>query len=358
MARDKIKIGCSAVLSGHEKVHGQAIIHATELAVEQANKNEVLSIPLGLVVGDDHDEAEAALEVAEKFVRTEQLVGVVGPMNSQAALAAAPIYQQADLVQISPAASNPVITKKGYSAFFRIVAHDDYQGMRAAEFVVAYLKKKKIGVIHDGSIFGKPLSEVFINQAQQMGAEVLSVSVIQRGQSKFDETVKEMAACQPDLIFFGVIEEEGLLLAPQLREAGVTAIFFGTDGLKSSRYLETVQYPFGGPYHSNASTDVSVKESAQEFKTAFEKRFGQTFSVYSAEAYDAANILINAIAHSTAITRKAVLEQVARTQNYTGITGPISFDHNGDRENPEIGFYELRPEKTIFLGFDRDLIIR
>jgi len=358
MAQDKIIIGCSAVLSGHESVHGQAIVHAAELAVEQANQKAVLNIPLELLVGDDRDDAAAAVAVAEKFVRIEQLVGIVGPMNSQAARAAAPIYERANMTQISPAASNPDITKKGYHAFFRLVAHDNYQGRRAAEFVVAYLQKKKIGVIHDGSLFGKPLSEVFIKRAQQMGAEIVHVSVIQRGQSEFDKTSQDMAARRPDLIFFGVIEEEGLRLAPQLRQAGVTAIFFGTDGLKSSRYLETAQYPFEGPYHSNASTDVSVKESAQEFKLAFEQRFGQIYSVYSAEAYDAANLLINAVVRSNGVTLKAVLEQVARMQNYPGITGPISFDHNGDRQNPEIGFYELKPGKIIFLGFDRDLIVR
>jgi branched-chain amino acid transport system substrate-binding protein len=355
MAKENIKIGCSAVLSGHEKVHGQAIVHAAQLAVEQANKKGILSTRLELVVDDDRDETAAAIEVAHRFVGTEQLIGVVGPMNSQAALAAAPIYQQADLVQISPAASNPDLTRMGYSAFFRVVAHDNFQGMRAAEFVVSHLKMNKLGVIHDGSTFGQPLSEVFAKRAEQLGAEILSLDVIRRGQQDYTKIARKMAACQPDLIFFGVIEAEGLQLAPQLRQAGVTAIFFGTDGLKSSRYLETPQYPFAGPYHSNASTDINVKESAWGFKNAFEHRFGPTYSVYSAEAFDAANILINAIARSNVVSRRSLMAQVANTDNYPGITGPISFDHNGDRKNPEIGFYELRPNKVAFMGFDRDL---
>ncbi len=352
----RIKIGCSAVLSGHENIHGRAIVQAVELAADQANKAGVLKGHLELTVGDDRDESEAAGEVAQRFITDQQLLGVVGPMNSHAALAAAPLYQQADLVHISPAASNPELTRMGYSAFFRVVAHDNFQGTRAAEFVAAHLKMKKLGVIHDGSTFGRPLSEIFIQRVEQLGAEILYIGVIRRGQQDFAEIGKEMALCQPELIFFGVIEDEGLRLAPQLRQAGVTSVFFGTDGLKASRYLETPQYPVKGPYHSNAGTDITVKASAREFKKAFAQRFGPTYSVYAAEAYDAASLIIHAMANSRELTRKSVLAQIAKTEKFPGVTGPITFDQYGDRIDPEIGFYELIPGKTVFLGFDRDLL--
>ncbi len=244
----------------------------------------------------------------------------------------------------------------GYSAFFRVVGHDNFQGTRAAEFVAAHLKMKKLGIIHDGSTFGQPLSEVFAKRAGQLGGEILSLNVIRRGQQNFTEIARQMAACQPDLIFFGVIEDEGLRLAPQLRQAGVTSIFFGTDGLKASRYLETPQYPVKGPYHSNASTDITVKASAREFKNAFAQRFGPTYSVYAAEAYDAARLIIHAMANSKELTRKSVLAQIAKTEKFPGVTGPITFDRYGDRIDPEIGFYELIPGNTVFLGFDRDLL--
>ena len=165
-----------------------------------------------------------------------------------------------------------------------------------------------------------------------------------------------MVSCQPDLIFFGVIEEEGLRLAPQLRSAGVTSTFFGTDGLKSSRYLETPQYDIKGPYYSNASTDLDVKATAHVFKKAFVERYGPTYSVYSAEAYDAANVMIHAMAKAEKLTRQSVLSMVAKTNKFPGITGQITFNAYGDRMNPEIGFYELTPGKTVFLGFDCDIL--
>ena len=353
---DPVKIGCSAVLSGHEEIHGRAIVQAVSLAIDQANTKGLITGGLELVVGDDRDEHGAAVEVARRFISDKNVLGVVGPMNSQAVLAATPLYQNADMVHISPAASNPELTCRGYSAFFRVVGHDKFQGARAAEFIVSYLKKKRIGVIHDGSTFGKPLSEVFMKRARNLGAKIITLQEVQRGQRDFSGVANEVIFCQPDLIFFGVIEEEGLRLAPQLRSAGVASVFFGTDGLKSSRYLETPQYDVKGPYYSNASTDLDVKATAHAFKEAFVERYGPTYSVYSAEAYDAANLMIHAMAKAEKLTRQSVLSRVAKTKKYSGITGQISFDPHGDRINPEIGFYESMPGKTVFLGFDRDIL--
>ena len=353
---DPIKIGCSAVLSGHEEIHGRAIVQSVSLAVDQANMKGVIKGGLELEVGDDRDDRVAAAEIARRYIHDERILAVVGPMNSNAVFAATPLYQMADMVHISPAASNPELTSMGYSTFFRVVGHDEFQGTRAAEFAVSYLKKNRIGIIHDGSPFGKPLSEIFMRRIESLGAKIVAFQKIQRGQRDFSGVANEMLASQPDLIFFGVIEEEGLLLAPQLRSAGVFSVFFGTDGLKSSRYLETPLSAVKGPYFSNASTDLDVKTSAHAFKNAFVDRYGPTYSVYSAEAYDAANVIIHAMAGAEQLTRQAVLARVAKTEKFPGITGQITFDSSGDRMRPEIGFYELMPGQTIFLGFDRDML--
>jgi len=352
---DVIKIGCSAVLSGHEAIHGRAIVNAVTLAIEQANRHGNQSEILELVVGDDRDEKEAAIEVAQAFINDDGLMGVVGPMNSEAAFAAGECYQRADLAHISPAASNLKLTRMGRRSFFRMVGHDGYQGERAAEFALRYLSANTIGIIHDGSSFGKPLSEVFQKRAVDLGANIVVVKEIRRGQVDFSTLAHDMVAVQPEAIFFGVIEEEGLHLAPQLRRAGVRSVFLGTDGLKASRYLETPEAGVKGPFYSNASTDVSVQTSAQSFGKVFQDRFETPHSVYSAEAYDAAGILIQAILRAAPLNRQSVLEHVLSMTHYNGATGRVAFDHYGDRLNPQIGFYEQIPGAINFLGFDSDL---
>lgn len=356
MGLARIKIGCSAILSGHEKVHGEAIVRAVGLALEQSNQAGATPYHLELIVLDDKDEPAPALAAARKFTTDPDLVGVIGPMNSQAAFEAGPEYERAGLVHISPAASNPELGRRGMKTFFRLAPHDLFQGDRAAEFAVQFLKKSRLAIIHDQSLFGLPLTEVFARKAQQLGAGIILNASISRGETDFSELAAEVANHQPELIFFGVIEEEGLFLAPQLRKAGVKSIYLGTDGLKASRYLATPGYSIPGPFHSNACCDISRQESAGAFRAAFENQYGPTYSVYSAEAFDAAGILIQALNRAGEPKAKEVLEQVRRTENYPGAAGIINFEANGDRRDPEIGFYELKSDGVDFIGMDREIL--
>jgi branched-chain amino acid transport system substrate-binding protein len=360
MLKPIVKIGCSAVLSeeADEQIHGRHISQAVTLAAEQANSRDDLPFVVEVVVGDDKAQAEAAVAVAQRFSADPQVLGVVGTMNSHTSLAAAPLYYQASLAQISPAASNPGLTQHGCCTFFRVVAHDLYQGQEAARYAVRALAARRIAIIHDGSSFGEPLAQVFTRTSEELGVSPVLYRGIQRGQVDFRDLAAAVATVEPELIFMAVIEAEGRHLAVQLRQAGVRAILFGTDGLKPSLFLATPGYEVEGPYHTSASTDVRVKPSAAAFAQAYQARYGQLYSIYTAEAYDAANILITACARANSLNRPSVLAEVARTRNFPGASGLISFDEYGDRLDPEIGIYRVTAGTPVFLGVTRELFTK
>lgn len=358
MLKPVVKIGCSAVLSQEddEAIHGKHIAQAVALAVEQANSRGGLPFVAEVLMGDDQAQPEAAVAVAQRFIADPQVLGVVGTMNSQTSLAAAPLYHRANLAQISPAASNPTLSQQGFRTFFRVVPHDLCQGQEAAKYAVQALHARRMAVIHDGTAFGQPLADVFRQTCVGLGRSPILDQAIQRDQTDFTDLAVAVAAAAPDLIFFGLIEAEGRRLAKQLRQAGVRAIFFGTDGLKPSLFLTTPGYEVAGPYHTSASTDVRVKPSAAAFAQAYLTRYDELYSIYTAEAYDAANILIAACTRAEILHRLAVRAEVARTRNFSGASGSISFDAQGDRLHPEIGIYQVINQNPTFLGTTTELL--
>ena len=358
MTKPVVKIGCSAVLSREEDeaIHGHHISQAVALAVEQANQSGDLPFLVEMVLGDDKAEEEAAINVAEEFSSDPLVLGVVGTMNSHTSLATAPLYHAASLTQIAPAASNPILTQQGHRTFFRVNPHDMCQGQEGARYAVGVLGSKKVGIVHDGGTFGEPLARIFGETVVELGSRIVCHLQIQPGKSDYREAVDELSASQPDLIFFGLIEAEGRIVAAQLREAGVRVPFFGTDGLKPSLFLATPAYDVEGPYHTSACTDVFNQASAQSFAEAYRNRYGELYSIYTAEAYDAANILIEACTRASTLERAAVLAEVANTNNFSGASGSITFDQNGDRLNPRIGIYKVVNQTSKFLGFTEELL--
>lgn len=343
------------VLSGDEAEHGRHIQQAVNLAVEQANARGDLPFVVETVVGDDMADPQQALLVAEQFIADDQVLGVIGTMNSDTSLATAPLYHQARLVQISPAASNVELTRKGYDTFFRLIPHDNIQGEDGARFAVSVLGARRIAVLHDQSEFGEPLARTFAATADALGADIVLFRAIQRGETDFRDVAEEVREVSPDLVYFGVIEAEGRHLARQIRDAGVRAPYLGTDGLKPSHYLATPGAGVPGPYHTNAGTDIQVTPSAKAFVDAYQKRYGEIYSVYTAEGYDAANILIAAFARAKTLDRPGVLAAVAQTRDFPGASGRITFDAFGDITDPKIGIYRLEGDQMIFLGYTHDL---
>ncbi|MGD8820413.1 MAG: branched-chain amino acid ABC transporter substrate-binding protein, partial [Anaerolineae bacterium] len=206
--------------------------------------------------------------------------------------------------------------------------------------------------------FGQPLAEIFASEAQNQGAEIVLFEGIDRGQTRFPETVQRVREAEPDLVYFGLIEAEGSAMAHELRAGDVMAPYLGADGLKPSRYLETPEVEAVGPYYTSACADVRQRPTAAEFRQAYAARFPKfaDYTIYTAEAYDAANILIEALRQAERLDREAVRERVARTTGFPGASGPISFSPTGDRLDPVIDFYVVKQGVLTFLGTTADLM--
>ena len=352
-----VKIGHSVPLSGEEGVHGIPASHAVELAVAQANERGDLPFEIEVVLMDDACETDPAIAAAQKFAQDPDVVGVVGPFNSTPSQAAGPIYHSTRLVHICPAASNPELTHQGWDTFFRVVASDEIQGREAAKCAVHVAGARRMAVLHDKTAFGQPLAEIFADEAAKQRAEIVLFEGINRGQRHFPETAKRVREAEPDLIYFGLIEAEGSAMAHELRVADVTAPYLGADGLKPSRYLETPEVDVVGPYYTSASADVQRRRSAADFRQAYARRFPQfaDYTIYTVEAYDAANVLIEAVRKAGTADREAVLREVARTGDYPGASGSITFAPDGERLDPVIDFYVVKQGELTFLARSSEL---
>jgi branched-chain amino acid transport system substrate-binding protein len=94
-------------------------------------------------------------------------------------------------------------------------------------------------------------------------------------------------------------------------------------------------------------------EAAARFVHAFHARYPKdALDGYGAYAYDAAMVLITAIKHliqmGQPVTRQTVREQV-QTIQYTGVTGQISFDQNGDSTHGIFSIYTIQDGSWVWI---------
>ncbi len=351
-----VKIGVDLPMSGGEAPNGVPTNNGVILAIEEANKaggpyrfEEELKDD---AVNGVHDPAQGAKN-AQELIADPAVVGIVGNFNSNVGKAVIPITNAAGIVQISPAQTNPGLTKGPDAAalrtkpnnYFRVCTTDDIQGPVGADYAYRTLKARKVSILDDQETYGKGIADEFEKEFKRLGGTVLSHDGIPKGTQDFHAILTAIKAKNPDLLYFGgVTTTGGGLIRMQMPDVGLTIPYEGGDGIVEDEFLKVAGDAANGSYGTVASINVQRVPAAQAFVKAYRARFGSDPGAYSANAYVAAKIIIDAV-RAVGPDRAKVLDWVRKLHNYKSIIGTFSFDKNGDTTLKIISIYAVKNNK-------------
>jgi branched-chain amino acid transport system substrate-binding protein len=379
-----IKIGTDLPVSAVDKSAGKPVENAVHLAVNEANANH--TIPGYTLVFDPrddvgpsgfHDPAVGAQNV-RALISDALVAGIVGPFNSIVAKAEMPITNQAPIALISPSNTNTCLTQEaadvgcsgandlvptlrptGKVTYFRTASTDNHQGLAGADYLFNTLHYRNAYVIDDAGTYGVAIADAFSKQWISLGATILGRNSEPATTTSYVSLLTQIASKHPDVIYFGGIDSTGgILIRQQMRQVpGLqNTPFAGTDGIMTHSFASTIGTSGGPVYGTIAVEDTTANPSASSFRAKYMAAYGDTLTVYSAAAYDCANILILAIKTALAsgahiprdssdatgarAFRQAVIAALQKI-SYDGVTGHQSFDQNGDTTNKVLTIYQL-----------------
>jgi branched-chain amino acid transport system substrate-binding protein len=328
-----IKIASQSPLSGGQAALGEGIKLGTQLAVEKFKGNlEKQGFKVVLVPYDDQAKPDVGVANAKNIIADEQILGVIGHLNSGVAIPSSEVYKDVSLAMISPANTNPTVTDRGYKNVYRVCGRDDVQGVVGSEFAHGTLKVKSVYIVHDKTTYGQGVAEFFKADAEKKGVKVLGFEGTEE-RSNFDPIITPIKARNPDLIYFGGIYEQAAPFFKAAREKGVKSKFIGPDGMDSSDLAKIGGKAVVGMYYTSVAGPVTVYPKAKAFADEYKAKFGKNPEPFAAQSYDATAILILAVEKAMqggkAPTREAVSAAI-RDVKYDGVTGSIVFDGKGD----------------------------
>ncbi len=328
-----IKIATQSPLSGGQAALGEGMKLGTQLAMEKFKGNlEKMGYKIELVPYDDQAKPDVGVANAKNIIADQDILVVIGHLNSGVAIPASEVYKEVNLAMVSPANTNPTITDRGYSNIYRVCGRDDVQGVVGAEFAQGTLKAKSVYIVHDKTAYGQGVAEFFKADAEKKGIKVLGFEGTEE-KSNFDPIVTPIRAKNPDLLYFGGIYDQAAPFFKQAREKGVKARFMGPDGMDSSDLTKIAGKAVVGMYYTSVAGPVTVYPQAKQFAQEFKKKFGKNPEPFSAQAYDSTAIALKALEAAAKGGKKLSREDVStavRKVKHTGITGTIEFDEKGD----------------------------
>jgi branched-chain amino acid transport system substrate-binding protein len=338
-------------LSGDNAQLGINMDNGVKLAVEQANAKGDLGFTLKFTNSDDVGDPAQGPTAAQKLIDDASVVAVVGPAFSGATKASEPLFTQANLVSVSPSATNPTLTSQGFKTFFRVVPPDDAQGAEAAAYMEKGLKAKKIYLVDDKSEYGVGLADVIAKSlATKPTREGIPVT------KDYSTIAQKVSSSGADVLFYSGYYAELALLAKALKAAGYKGAIVSGDGANDDQLITQAGAANAeGIYLTCPCNDANVDPNATEFTKAYKAKFNTNPGTYSPESYDAANAIIAAMKSIDGdITREKVVEAV-RTIDYKGITKQIKFESNGEVSGKTIFVYQVKGGKRAILGTTAEL---
>ncbi len=347
---EPIKLASALVISGANEQLGLDSQYGVEIAIAQ--RGEVLGHEVTLQTEDDGCNAEGGQAAGQKIVSDDQIVGVIGTSCSGAAVPMSAIVCGKGMVMVSPSNTGPILTAPGSreSCYFRTAHNDTIQGKAMAEYVYNELGVRQAAAIHDGDPYTEGLSTVFRDEFTALGGEIVAFEAESADASNVEPLLTTIAAAGPELIYFPVFTTLGSLIAKTAKDIdGLEGVILASaDGVQSPDFLEAAGDAAEGMYVSGP--DLGFGNSLYDtFLNDYQETYGtEPLSVFHAHAYDATNLILDAIEEvaqesggTLSIGRQALIDAVAATSGMDGITGTISCDANGDCADPKISVSEV-----------------
>jgi branched-chain amino acid transport system substrate-binding protein len=327
-------------ITGSNAALGEQMKRGAEMVVADINaKGGVLGKKLDLIIADDACDPKQAVAAANDVVG-KKVVFVAGHYCSSSSIPASAVYNEAGVLQMTPASTNPALTddaaKKGWNNVFRSCGRDDKQGAVAGKYLADHYKGKHVAVVHDKTAYGKGIADETMKAMNAAGLKEVMYEAITQGDKDFSALVSKMKQANIDVIYFGGYQTEGGLIVRQMRDQGLKAQFIGADALVTEEFWK-ITGPSGegtlmtfppDPRKVPAAKAVVDKFTAQGYNPE-----GYTLYTYAAiQAFAAA-------AEKAKSVKLDDLSKALHSMTVPTVVGPLTWDKKGDIIDPKYVFY-------------------
>ena len=352
-----IKIGHVAPISGPMAALGKDNENGARMAIDELNtRNLVIDgkpAKFVLVAEDDAGAPQKGVQAAQRLV-SAGVNGVVGHLTSGASIPASRIYYDARIPQISPSAVNPLLTAQGFDTTFRMTTSDAQLSGILGRYAVNNMKVKSIAIIHDGTAYGQGAAIAFQIAASAQGGEIVAGEHI-NGAGEISAVLSKIQPLQPDLIFFGGMDNAAVELLKQMKQMGIAARFMGSDGIctdalakRAGTAMTDGQVTCG----ENGGIPQDHVQDMNSWRATYQQRFHVPVQIYAPYTYDAVMTMAQAMVQAGSSNPQRYLPFLAAIK-YHGITGDIEFDPQGNIRNGSASLYTYLNGRRELIGIMR-----
>ena len=342
LAQD-IPIAVAGPMTGPLASIGDQMKRGAEAAAQAVNEaGGVNGKKIKIVVEDDVCDPKQAVAVANLIVG-QQIKFVDGHACSGSSIPASEVYAENNILMMSPASSNPVLTEKGHSTILRLYGRDDAQGAFIAPWIAEKFKGKKIAILHDKSAYGKGVADVVKDKMNAAGVKEVLFEGVNPGDKDYSAIVSKLKGAGAEVVYFGGYHPEAGLIIRQAADQGYKPQLIAPDSLETSEFWQ-ISGPAGEGVLFTFPTDPRRSPAAAHAMEQF-KAQGYSPEGFTLFSYAVINAIADGIKKAGSEDPKAVAKALEDGQPVETVMGPVKFDSKGDIKDPRYDINEWKEGK-------------
>jgi len=324
-------------VTGQYASFGAQMTNGGQMAVEDINEaGGVLGKKLDLQIGDDACDPKQAVAVANQMAGNNVAL-VAGHYCSGSSIPASKVYAEADMVQISPASTNPAFTDdRAGPNIYRVCGRDDQQGGIAGKYLATHFADKDIAIVHDKTAYGKGLADEVKKTLNAAGKQETLYEAITAGEKDYSALVSKLKRANIDVLFYGGYHTEAGLIIRQMRDQGMATILMGGDALITQEFW-SITGPAGEGTLMTFSPDPRKNPAAAEVVKRFKEK-GIEPEGYVLYTYAAVQTWKQA-AEKAKSTESADVVKAMNDTEFDTVIGKFKFNEKGDPNLPPYAVY-------------------
>jgi branched-chain amino acid transport system substrate-binding protein len=326
LAQD-ITVAVAGPMTGGESAFGRQMQNGAEMAIADFNSaGGLLGKQLKLDVEDDACDPKQARSVAEK-IGSAKIPFVTGHYCSSSSIPASEAYADGNVLEITPASTNPLFTERNLWNVARVCGRDDQQGLVAAQYIAKNYKGKNVAILNDKTTYGKGLADETKKALNKAGITEKLFESYNKGDKDFNAIVSRLKLENIDLVYVGGYHQESGLIVRQMRDQGLKTVLMAGDALADKEFA-SITGPAGegtlftfGPDPRNKPTAKAIVE---KFKAKNIDPEGYTLYTYAAM-----QVWSQAATKAKTTDPKKVMETI-KAGSWDTVIGQLEFDAKGD----------------------------
>ncbi len=332
----EIPVGFAFALTGDAAVYGTSQKNAVDLAVEEINSSGFLGgATMRAVIEDDAGRPETATTVFEKLINEDEVVAIIGPTLSNAALSSDPIAQENGVPVVAVSNTAAGITEIG-DFIFRASLPESAVIPNTVQVAKEKLGFTKVAIMYaNDDAFSKSGYDVFKAALQENGVEILTEETFAGRDTDFSAQLTKIKGLNPDALIVSALVTPASGILTQAQQLGLAVPIIGGNGFNSPDLTRLAGEAANGAISGAAYFVANENAKNTAFVQAYNAKYGKNPDQFAAQAYAGTYLLAEAIRNAGSTDRAAIRDALDQLQNVDTVLGTFSFN-NREPEHPPI----------------------